>query len=151
MSVLRTRWIWRADAQFCCLVLFPMLAPPDISLFHWHPSTCFHLVLLGFCPSELGHFVARSNFRTRRTFEHQYLGYHPGIRRSVYRNGFPGFYSSYGCSGIVPYCAAGLGAGLLFQLVPLPRGSMRVRITAWCVGLLGWFSGTVLSILVANS
>ncbi|HZR16244.1 MAG TPA: hypothetical protein VFE51_02860 [Verrucomicrobiae bacterium] len=62
-----------------------------------------------------------------------------------------GFDFAYGLPSIVPYCCAVLGGGLLFQLVPLPRASMWVRISAWCVGLLGWFSGTVLSIFVANS
>lgn len=62
-----------------------------------------------------------------------------------------GFDSAYGLPSIVPYCCVLFGGGLLFQLIPLPRGSMRVRISTWCVGLLGWFAGTVLSTLVANS
>lgn len=62
-----------------------------------------------------------------------------------------GFDSSYGLPSIVPYCTAVLGGGLLFQLVPLPRRSLWVRISAWCVGLFGWFAGTVLSTLAANS
>jgi hypothetical protein len=36
-------------------------------------------------------------------------------------------------------------------LVPLPRGSMWVRIFPWCVGLFGWFAGSVLSTMAANS
>ena len=62
-----------------------------------------------------------------------------------------GFDSSYGFPRVVPYCAAVFCVGILFQLFPLPPGSMWVRISAWCVGLLAWFSGTVISILFANS
>ena len=62
-----------------------------------------------------------------------------------------GFDSSYGTPAIVPFCCAVLGGGVLFQLVPLPRGGRWLRISTWCIGLLGWFAGTALSTLVANS
>ena len=62
-----------------------------------------------------------------------------------------GFDPAHVLSSIVSYCWAVLAGGVLFQLVPLPRGSKWLRIATWCVGLLGWFAGTVLSTVAANS
>jgi len=63
------------------------------------------------------------------------------------------FHSAYLFRNIVPYCGAALGLAFLFQVVPLPRGSIWFwsRITVWCFGLLVWFSGSILSTLYANS
>ena len=64
------------------------------------------------------------------------------------------------CSGchsftmlILPYCGAALAGAFLFQFTPLPpmKFERPVRILTWVLGLLGWFAGTVLSVLVANS
>lgn len=52
---------------------------------------------------------------------------------------------------ILPWCAAFLGAGVLFQEVPLPfqRFAHATRLTLWCLGLLGWFGGALVSFLHA--
>jgi hypothetical protein len=54
---------------------------------------------------------------------------------------------------LFPYCALFLGAGLLAQIVPLPfqRFERKVRLTIWCIGLLGWFGGGLVSFLHALS
>lgn len=64
-----------------------------------------------------------------------------------------GFNASYGTPSLVPYCCAALAGGLLFQLIPLRLGRVErgTRLFAWCVGWLGWFAGSLLSTLVANS
>jgi hypothetical protein len=53
--------------------------------------------------------------------------------------------------GLFPVCAAFLGGGLMMQIVPLPafRRQRAVRLTAWCVGLAGWFAGIPVSFLHA--
>jgi hypothetical protein len=50
-------------------------------------------------------------------------------------------------------CALALGAGVLFQIVPLPfqRFTHAARLTLWCLGLLGWFGGALVSFLHALS
>jgi len=58
------------------------------------------------------------------------------------------------CSvSIFPYCALFLGAGVLGQLIPLPLGHFEipVRLTMWCIGLLGWFGGVLVSLAHALS
>lgn len=54
---------------------------------------------------------------------------------------------------ILPYSAVVLGAGILFQIVPLPlrRFARPVRLTLWCLGLLGWFGGGWVSFFHALS
>jgi hypothetical protein len=54
---------------------------------------------------------------------------------------------------LLPYCGSFLGAGVLFQLVPLPfqRFASGIRLTVWCVGLLGWFGGALVSFAHALS
>ncbi len=54
---------------------------------------------------------------------------------------------------ISPYCAVALGIGGLFQIVPLPfqRFARATRLTLWCLGLLGWFGGVLVSFLHALS
>jgi len=54
---------------------------------------------------------------------------------------------------VLPFCAAAFTGGLLFQIVPLPVGRMehRIRISMWCLGLLGWFAGIPISFLHALS
>ncbi|HEU5125827.1 MAG TPA: hypothetical protein VFW05_17380 [Verrucomicrobiae bacterium] len=54
---------------------------------------------------------------------------------------------------LLPYCAAILGAGIFFQIVPLPfqRFERVVRITFWSIGLLGWFGGALVSFMHALS
>lgn len=48
---------------------------------------------------------------------------------------------------IFPYCALLLGVGVISQIVPLPlrRFDRPVRLTLWCLGLLGWFGGALVS------
>ena len=48
---------------------------------------------------------------------------------------------------IFPYCALFLGVGVVFQIVPLPfqRFARAARLTLWCLGLLGWFGGVLVS------
>jgi hypothetical protein len=48
---------------------------------------------------------------------------------------------------LFPYCAAFLLGGGLLQFVPIPWSSAErpVRLTAWVIGLLGWFGGVVVS------
>ena len=54
---------------------------------------------------------------------------------------------------ILPWCASFLGVGLLFPIVPLPfqRFARATRLSVWCVGLLGWFGGALVSFLHALS
>lgn len=54
---------------------------------------------------------------------------------------------------IFPYCALFLGAGFLSQIIPLPfrRFDRTIRLTIWCIGLLGWFGGGVVSFAHALS
>jgi len=54
---------------------------------------------------------------------------------------------------VFPYCALFLGASLLSQIVPLPfqRFERTVRLTMWCIGLLGWFGGALVSFAHALS
>lgn len=54
---------------------------------------------------------------------------------------------------ILPWCAFVLGTGVLFQIVPLPfqRFAQATRLTLWCLGLLGWFGGALVSFLHALS
>jgi len=52
--------------------------------------------------------------------------------------------------GLFPFCGAVLGAGLLMQIIPLPVWHQRtVRLTAWGIGLAGWFAGIPVSFLHA--
>ncbi len=48
---------------------------------------------------------------------------------------------------LLPWSGAILTVGILFQIVPLPfqRFARAVRLTIWCLGLLGWFGGGVIS------
>lgn len=48
---------------------------------------------------------------------------------------------------LFPFCALFLGAGVLFQMIPLPfrRFERPVRIALWGIGLLGWFGGALVS------
>ena len=48
---------------------------------------------------------------------------------------------------LLPYSAAGLALGVLFQFLPLPAGKAwsRVRMTLWVLGLVAWFGGAILS------
>lgn len=50
---------------------------------------------------------------------------------------------------LLPYCAAFLVGGLVLQ--GIPKIPMPIRLAAWCIGLLGWFGGAVLSLLNACS
>jgi hypothetical protein len=52
---------------------------------------------------------------------------------------------------LFPFCAPFLLWGIFCQLVRLPfqRDPQRVAIVMWVIGLLGWFNGGVLSLLVA--
>jgi hypothetical protein len=54
---------------------------------------------------------------------------------------------------LFPYCALFLGAGVLSQIVSLPlkRFERTVRLTFWCIGLLGWFGGALVSFVHALS
>lgn len=54
---------------------------------------------------------------------------------------------------ILPWCALVLGVGVLFQIVPLPfhRCARSTRLILWCLGLLGWFGGALVSFLHALS
>ena len=54
---------------------------------------------------------------------------------------------------ILPYSAAILGAGVLFQVVPLPfqRLARATQLTLWCLGWLGWFGGALVSFAHALS
>lgn len=51
------------------------------------------------------------------------------------------------------FCGGALAVGLVAQLIPLPRlGWTRgLQLTAWIVGLLAWFVGTIFSVLAVNS
>jgi hypothetical protein len=52
--------------------------------------------------------------------------------------------------GLFPYCGAFLAGALILQIVPLPARHQRaVRLTAWCIGLAGWFAGIPVSFLHA--
>lgn len=48
---------------------------------------------------------------------------------------------------LFPYCALLLGGGVVCQVIPLPfrRGERIVRLALWCLGLLGWFGGVLIS------
>ncbi|MCL4180222.1 MAG: hypothetical protein KJ072_21075 [Verrucomicrobia bacterium] len=48
---------------------------------------------------------------------------------------------------LLPWSGAFLAAGTLIQFVPLPfqRFARALRLTVWCLGLLGWFGGGVVS------
>src|SRR5580765_3507004 len=48
---------------------------------------------------------------------------------------------------LFPYCAALLVGGMGFQLVPLSPKAKEgfFRLVVWCVGLLAWFGGGVVS------
>ena len=54
---------------------------------------------------------------------------------------------------LLPWSGAFLAVGALFQIVPLPfrRFARVMRLTMWCLGLLGWFGGGVVSFLHAFS
>ena len=58
---------------------------------------------------------------------------------------------------ILPFCAGAVGAALFFQFYPLETLKVRervartVRTAFWAFGLLGWFGGTILSVMMANS
>ena len=54
---------------------------------------------------------------------------------------------------LLPWSGAFLAVGTLFQIVPLPlrRFAPALRLTMWCLGLLGWFGGGVVSFLHAFS
>jgi hypothetical protein len=54
---------------------------------------------------------------------------------------------------LFPYCALFLGVGLIAQIVPLPfrRFESPVRLASWCIGLLGWFGGVLVSLAHALS
>ena len=54
---------------------------------------------------------------------------------------------------LLPWSGAVLAAGILFQIVPLPfqRLAKTLRLMVWCVGLLGWFGGGVISFAHAFS
>src|SRR5436305_14302722 len=54
---------------------------------------------------------------------------------------------------LFPYCALFLGVGVLAQIVPLPfqRFEHTVRLTFWCIGLVGWFGGALVSFAHALS
>ena len=53
--------------------------------------------------------------------------------------------------GLFPFCAAFLLWGIFCQLVRLPsqRDPQRVAIVMWVIGLLGWFNGGLLALLMA--
>jgi hypothetical protein len=53
--------------------------------------------------------------------------------------------------GLLLFCAPALGLGIIGQLVPLPfrRGARGLRIGAWVLGLLVWFGGSFLSLMMA--
>ena len=52
--------------------------------------------------------------------------------------------------GLFPFCGVFLGGGLLMQMIPLPAWHQRtVRLTAWCLGLTGWFACIPVSFLHA--
>lgn len=48
---------------------------------------------------------------------------------------------------VLPYSALALGIGFLLQIIPLPirRAEKPVRLALWCIGLLGWFGGGIVS------
>lgn len=54
---------------------------------------------------------------------------------------------------LLPVCAAFLLGGALLQVIALPfqRGEKGFRLTAWVVGLFGWFGGAVPAMLFALS
>lgn len=54
---------------------------------------------------------------------------------------------------LAPYCAGVFALGLLFQIIPLPfpRLERTLRLALWCLGLLGWFGGVLLSFAHALS
>lgn len=54
---------------------------------------------------------------------------------------------------LFPFCVAFLGAGVVFQLLPLPitRFERGIRMAAWCVGWFGWFAGVPISFMHALS
>ena len=54
---------------------------------------------------------------------------------------------------LFPYCATFLGVGIVSQLIPLPitRIERAVRLSLWCLGLLGWFGGVAVSFAHALS
>jgi hypothetical protein len=51
---------------------------------------------------------------------------------------------------LFPCCAAFLLCGAFCQFVPLPfqRGARGLRVAMWVLGLLGWFAGGVLSLVL---
>ena len=58
------------------------------------------------------------------------------------------------CAWILfPYCAGFLSVGFICQIIPLPfrRGASVLRIGVWTLGLLGWFGGSILSLIFAFS
>jgi hypothetical protein len=134
-------------AWFClpCLLrrIFPHFTPLHRRIFIWFYLVFALLTLLILLPGSIsghGEPLSSSIWGVFLAFAGPFTGI--ASRR---------FDSAYGVPGIVPCCSVLLGAGLMLQLVPLPRGGRWVRIPAWCVGLLGWFLGTLLSTLVANS
>jgi hypothetical protein len=54
---------------------------------------------------------------------------------------------------LLPWSGSFLAMGVLFQIVALPfqRFAKAVRLTVWCIGLLGWFGGGVVSFAHAFS
>lgn len=54
---------------------------------------------------------------------------------------------------LLPYSGAFLALGAIPQFINLPirRGAAAIRITAWIVGLLGWFLGGIFSFAHALS
>lgn len=48
---------------------------------------------------------------------------------------------------VLPYSALALGIGFLLQIIPLPigRAEKPVRLALWCIGVLGWFGGGMVS------
>lgn len=48
---------------------------------------------------------------------------------------------------LLPWSGGFLAVGVLFQIIPLPfqRFAREVRLTMWCLGLLGWFGTGVIS------
>ena len=54
---------------------------------------------------------------------------------------------------IFPWSAALLGIGVLAQIVAMPWKCCEraMRLTAWCLGLLGWFGAIILSFAHALS
>ena len=54
---------------------------------------------------------------------------------------------------LFPYCAAFLLGGAFFQIVrwPFRYGEQAVRIIPWVIALLGWFTGSIMSLMYAMS